>query len=98
MIDTSCAALLLLAKEVHARGYKVALTGEGADEWLAGYPWFKVASAARLPRRRCRACHSARRPGGVPAADGCAAVPLVGLPAVSKRRSGATTPGSTCTA
>jgi len=42
VIDTSCAALLLLAREVHARGYKVALTGEGADEWLAGYPWYKV--------------------------------------------------------
>jgi asparagine synthase (glutamine-hydrolysing) len=33
---------LLLAEEVHARGYKVTLTGEGADEWLAGYPWYKV--------------------------------------------------------
>jgi asparagine synthase (glutamine-hydrolysing) len=42
VIDTSCAALLLLAREVHSRGYKVALTGEGADEWLAGYPWHKV--------------------------------------------------------
>jgi asparagine synthase (glutamine-hydrolysing) len=42
VIDTACAALLLLAREVHARGYKVALTGEGADEWLAGYPWYKV--------------------------------------------------------
>jgi asparagine synthase (glutamine-hydrolysing) len=42
VIDTSCAALLLLAREVHRRGYKVALTGEGADEWLAGYPWHKV--------------------------------------------------------
>ena len=42
VIDTSCAALLMLAREVHARGYKVALTGEGADEWLAGYPWHKV--------------------------------------------------------
>jgi asparagine synthase (glutamine-hydrolysing) len=42
VIDTACAALLLLAKEVHAQGYKVALTGEGADEWLAGYPWYKV--------------------------------------------------------
>jgi asparagine synthase (glutamine-hydrolysing) len=40
--DTSCAALLLLAREVHQQGYKVALTGEGADETLAGYPWFKV--------------------------------------------------------
>jgi asparagine synthase (glutamine-hydrolysing) len=42
VVDTSCAALLLLAREVHRRGYKVALTGEGADEWLAGYPWHRV--------------------------------------------------------
>jgi asparagine synthase (glutamine-hydrolysing) len=41
VIDTSCAAMLLLAQEVHAQGYKVALTGEGSDEWLAGYPWYK---------------------------------------------------------
>src|SRR5438067_4540878 len=34
VVDTSCAALLLLAEEVHRQGYKVALTGEGADEWL----------------------------------------------------------------
>ncbi len=42
VVDTSCAALLLLAEEVHRQGYKVALTGEGADEWLAGYPWYKI--------------------------------------------------------
>src|SRR5207245_5989625 len=42
VIDTSCAALLLLAEEVHAQGYKVALTGEGSDEWLAGDPWYKA--------------------------------------------------------
>jgi asparagine synthase (glutamine-hydrolysing) len=42
VIDTSCAALLLLAKEVHHQGFKAALTGEGADEWLAGYPWYKT--------------------------------------------------------
>jgi asparagine synthase (glutamine-hydrolysing) len=42
VIDTACAALLMLARGVHQRGYKVALTGEGADEWLAGYPWYKV--------------------------------------------------------
>jgi len=42
VIDTSCAALLMLAREVHSRNYKVALTGEGADEWLAGYPWHKL--------------------------------------------------------
>jgi asparagine synthase (glutamine-hydrolysing) len=42
VIDTACAALLMLAREVNVQGYKVALTGEGADEWLAGYPWYKV--------------------------------------------------------
>ena len=43
VIDTSCAALLMLAKRVHSNGQKVVLTGEGADEWLAGYPWYKIA-------------------------------------------------------
>lgn len=43
VIDTSCAALLMLARRVHANGQKVVLTGEGADEWLAGYPWYKIA-------------------------------------------------------
>ena len=42
VIDTSCAALLMLAKRVHGCGQKVVLTGEGADEWLAGYPWYKL--------------------------------------------------------
>jgi asparagine synthase (glutamine-hydrolysing) len=32
----------MLARKVHQAGYKVALTGEGADEWLAGYPWYKI--------------------------------------------------------
>ncbi len=41
-IDTSTAAMLMLAREVHSRGFKVALTGEGSDEWLAGYPWYKI--------------------------------------------------------
>ena len=41
VVDTSCAALWSLAGEVHRQGYKVALTGEGADEALAGYIWFK---------------------------------------------------------
>ena len=43
VIDTSCAALLMLARRVHDCGQKVVLTGEGADEWLAGYPWYKSA-------------------------------------------------------
>ena len=41
VLDTSCACLLRLAAAVHGQGYKVALTGEGADEALAGYVWFK---------------------------------------------------------
>ena len=32
VLDTSCAALLALSREVHAQGYKAVLTGEGADE------------------------------------------------------------------
>lgn len=43
VLDTSCAALLQLARRVHQCGQKVVLTGEGADEWLAGYPWYKLA-------------------------------------------------------
>ena len=42
VVDTSSAALLRLAGSVRAHGYKVALTGEGSDEFLAGYPWFKI--------------------------------------------------------
>ncbi|HEY3900874.1 MAG TPA: asparagine synthase (glutamine-hydrolyzing) [Chthoniobacter sp.] len=42
VIDTSCAALLQLARRVHECGQKVVLTGEGADEWLIGYPWYKI--------------------------------------------------------
>lgn len=46
--DTSCAALFDLAREVHNQGYKVALTGEGADEAFAGYIWFKTHKFSRL--------------------------------------------------
>ncbi len=42
VLDTSCACLLRLAQAVRAQGYKVALTGEGSDEGLAGYIWFKT--------------------------------------------------------
>jgi asparagine synthase (glutamine-hydrolysing) len=62
VLDTSCACLLRLAQMVRARGYKVALTGEGSDEGLAGYFWFKsqklrdalfrrLPGSARLARR-----------------------------------------------
>ena len=42
VVDTASAASLLLAAEVHRAGYKVALAGEGSDEWLGGYPWHKA--------------------------------------------------------
>ena len=42
VVDTSCAALLQLARRVHSCDQKVVLTGEGADEWLIGYPWYKA--------------------------------------------------------
>ena len=42
VVDTSCAALLQLAQRVHSCNQKVVLTGEGADEWLIGYPWYKA--------------------------------------------------------
>ncbi|MEP6670768.1 MAG: asparagine synthase (glutamine-hydrolyzing) [Chthoniobacter sp.] len=43
VVDTSCAALLQLARRVHQNDQKVVLTGEGADEWMIGYPWYKAA-------------------------------------------------------
>ncbi len=47
VLDTSCAALLALSREVHKQGYKAVLTGEGSDEAFAGYVWFKMREAAR---------------------------------------------------
>ena len=52
VLDTSCAALLRLAESVHDRGYKVVLTGEGADEALAGYVWYKAQAWADAITRR----------------------------------------------
>lgn len=42
VVDTACAGLLMLADEVQQHGYRVVLTGEGADEVLAGHPWFRL--------------------------------------------------------
>jgi asparagine synthase (glutamine-hydrolysing) len=39
--DPNCGSLLLLSERIHARGLKVVLSGEGADEALAGYIWMK---------------------------------------------------------
>jgi asparagine synthase (glutamine-hydrolysing) len=52
VLDTSCAALLRLAQAVHAQGYKVVLTGEGADEALAGYVWYKTQAIRDLVASR----------------------------------------------
>lgn len=35
-------AKFLLSKAVRDAGYKVVLTGEGSDEVMAGYPWYKM--------------------------------------------------------
>ena len=50
VVDTSCACLLRLAEAVHDRGHRVVLTGEGADEALAGYIWFKMQRSTNLFR------------------------------------------------
>ena len=49
--DTSCTALMMLAGKVRSEGYKVTLTGEGSDEWLAGYPWYKFQAFTDQLRR-----------------------------------------------
>lgn len=41
VVDTASAAVLKLSQLIRDYGYKVALTGQGADELLAGYIWFK---------------------------------------------------------
>ena len=47
VLDTTCACMLRLAAEVHAQGYKVVLSGEGSDEALAGYVWYKIQKVRR---------------------------------------------------
>lgn len=42
ILDHADACLLLLAQKVRARGFKAVLTGEGADENFAGYPWVSL--------------------------------------------------------
>ena len=45
---TAPAPMFLLSQLVRDRGYKVVLTGEGADEFLAGYDIFKEAKIRRF--------------------------------------------------
>jgi asparagine synthase (glutamine-hydrolysing) len=58
MLRTAPVPMMLLARGVHESGIKVVLTGEGADEILAGYDIFKEAKVrrfwARFPGSRRR--------------------------------------------
>jgi asparagine synthase (glutamine-hydrolysing) len=48
LMRTAPAPMFLLSKLVRETGYKVVLTGEGADEFLAGYDIFKEAKVRRF--------------------------------------------------
>ena len=48
ILRTAPAPMFLLSRSVHERPYKVVLTGEGADEVLAGYDIFKEARVRRF--------------------------------------------------
>lgn len=52
LMRTSPAPMFMLSKLVRDSGYKVVLTGEGADEFLAGYDIFKEAKVRRFWARQ----------------------------------------------
>ncbi|MBV8030071.1 MAG: asparagine synthase (glutamine-hydrolyzing) [Betaproteobacteria bacterium] len=52
MLRTAPAPLFLLAREVRASGFKVVVTGEGADEVFGGYDVFKEAKVRRFWARQ----------------------------------------------
>jgi asparagine synthase (glutamine-hydrolysing) len=58
IVRTAPTPLMLLSARVRAEGYKVVLTGEGADEVFGGYDIFKEAKirrfCARVPESRMR--------------------------------------------
>jgi asparagine synthase (glutamine-hydrolysing) len=70
LMRTAPAPMFLLAKLVHRHGFKVVLTGEGADEFLAGYDIFKEAKIrhfwARQPLSKSRPRLLARLYSDVP--------------------------------
>jgi asparagine synthase (glutamine-hydrolysing) len=59
ILRTAAAPMMLLARRVREAGIKVVLTGEGADEMLAGYDLFRE---ARVRRFWAREPGSVRRP------------------------------------
>jgi asparagine synthase (glutamine-hydrolysing) len=52
ILRTAPAPLYLLSEMVHGQGFKVVLTGEGADEFLAGYDIFKECLIRRFWARQ----------------------------------------------
>ena len=52
VLRTAATPLMLLSKRVREEGYKVVLTGEGADEVFAGYDLFKEAKIRRFWARQ----------------------------------------------
>ncbi len=52
IVRTAPAPLMLLSAKVRAEGYKVVLTGEGADEVFGGYDLFKEARIRRFCARQ----------------------------------------------
>ncbi len=51
ILDHANVCLLALSKRVAQHGFKAVLTGEGADEAFAGYPWFKLCALPPAARR-----------------------------------------------
>lgn len=56
VFDTSAACMVRLAQTVRRNGFVVSLSGEGADEALAGYVWFKLDRLIRLLGRPLYSC------------------------------------------
>ena len=52
LLRTAPAPLMLLAQHVHEQGFKVVLTGEGADEVFGGYDLFKEGKIRRFWARQ----------------------------------------------
>ena len=52
VLRTAAAPLMLLSRRVREEGYKVVLTGEGADEVFGGYDLFKEAKVRRFWARQ----------------------------------------------
>ena len=52
VLRTAPAPLMLLSRHVHGQGFKVVMTGEGADEVFAGYDLFKEGKIRRFWARQ----------------------------------------------